>query len=215
MPKKKEDMANKILIIDDNQSVLRTLKLVLNGVFDTIVTVPDPKLIPALLQAGDVDVVLLDMNFDKVGRSGELPTLSKLDGEEGLFWLNRINEMPNAPAVVLITAFGDIDLAVRSVQQGAEDFVTKPWDNQVLIDKLKAAISKHRAKQQTATLAAQAAELHNKIEADHQLSLEELEKKHIIEVVEQENGNLVNAAERLDISRQTLYNKLKKFGILH
>lgn len=215
MPKKKEDMANKILIIDDNQSVLRTLKLVLNGVFDTIVTVPDPKLIPALLQAGDVDVVLLDMNFDKVGRSGELPTLSKLDGEEGLFWLNRINEMPNAPAVVLITAFGDIDLAVRSVQQGAEDFVTKPWDNQVLIDKLKAAISKHRAKQHTATLAAQAAELHNKIEADHQLSLEELEKKHIIEVVEQENGNLVNAAERLDISRQTLYNKLKKFGILH
>ncbi len=208
-------MANKILIIDDNQSVLRTLKLVLNGVFDTIVTVPDPKLIPALLQTGDVDVVLLDMNFDKVGRSGELPTLSKLDGEEGLFWLNRINEMPNAPAVVLITAFGDIDLAVRSVQQGAEDFVTKPWDNQVLIDKLKAAITKHRAKQQTATLAAQAAELHNKIEADHQLSLEELEKKHIIEVVEQENGNLVNAAERLDISRQTLYNKLKKFGILH
>ena len=215
MPKKEEDMANKILIIDDNQSVLRTLKLVLNGVFDTIVTVPDPKLIPALLQAGDVDVVLLDMNFDKVGRSGALPISSKLDGEEGLFWLNRINEMPNAPAVVLITAFGDIDLAVRSVQQGAEDFVTKPWDNQVLIDKLKAAITKHRAKQQTATLAAQAAELHNKIEADHQLSLEELEKKHIIEVVEQENGNLVNAAERLDISRQTLYNKLKKFGILH
>lgn len=215
MPKKKEDMANKILIIDDNQSVLRTLKLVLNGVFDTIVTVPDPKLIPALLQAGDVDVVLLDMNFDKVGRSGALPISSKLDGEEGLFWLNRINEMPNAPAVVLITAFGDIDLAVRSVQQGAEDFVTKPWDNQVLIEKLKAAITKHRAKQQTATLAAQAAELHNQIEASQQLSLEELEKKHIIEVVEQENGNLVNAAERLDISRQTLYNKLKKFGILH
>lgn len=205
MPKEERDMANKILIIDDNQSVLRTLKLVLNGVFDTIVTVPDPKLIPALLQAGDVDVVLLDMNFDA----------RKLDGEEGLFWLNRINEMPNAPAVVLITAFGDIDLAVRSVQQGAEDFVTKPWDNQVLIDKLKAAITKHRAKQQTATLAAQAAELHNQIEAEQQLSLEELEKKHIIEVVEQENGNLVNAAERLDISRQTLYNKLKKFGILH
>lgn len=195
----------KILIIDDNQSVLRTLKLVLNGVFNTVVTVPDPKLIPALLQAGDVDVVLLDMNFDA----------RKLDGEEGLFWLNRINEMPNSPAVVLITAFGDIDLAVRSVQQGAEDFVTKPWDNQVLIQKLEAAITKHRAKQQAATLAAEAASLHEQIEANQHLSLEDLEKKHILEIVDQENGNLVNAAERLGISRQTLYNKLKKFSVLH
>lgn len=195
----------KILIIDDNQSVLRTLKLVLNGVFKTVVTVPDPQLIPALLQAGDVDVVLLDMNFDA----------RKLDGEEGLFWLNRINELPNAPAVVLITAFGDIDLAVRSVQQGAEDFITKPWDNQTLIQKLEAAIEKHRAKQQTASLAAEAASLHDQIEANQQLSLDELEKKHILEIVDQEHGNLVNAAERLGISRQTLYNKLKKFGVLH
>lgn len=205
----------KILIIDDNQSVLRTLKLVLNGVFKTVVTVPDPQLIPALLQAGDVDVVLLDMNFDKVGRSGALPTSSKLDGEEGLFWLNRINEIPNAPAVVLITAFGDIDLAVRSVQQGAEDFITKPWDNQTLIQKLEAAITKHRDKQQTASLAAEAASLQDQIEANQQLSLEDLEKKHILDVVDQEHGNLVNAAERLGISRQTLYNKLKKFGVLH
>ena len=194
----------KILIIDDNQSVLRSLKLVLNGVFKTVLTMPDPKLIPALLQAGDVDVVLLDMNFDA----------RKLDGEEGLFWLNRINEIPDAPAVVLITAFGDIDLAVRSVQQGAEDFITKPWDNQTLIQKLEAAIEKHRTKHQTAILAAEAASLHDRIEADQQLSLDDLERKHIQEVVEQEGGNLVNAAERLGVSRQTLYNKLKKYGTL-
>ena len=203
----------KILIIDDNQSVLRALKLVLNGVFRTVVTVPDPKLIPALLQAGDVDVVLLDMNFDKVGSSNVLPS-SKLDGEEGLFWLNRINEMTNPPAVVLITAFGDIDLAVRSVQQGAEDFITKPWNNEVLVEKLERAIEQHRAKQQTAQLVAEAATLHDRLAADQQLSLEELEKKHILKVIEQENGNLVNAAEHLGISRQTLYNKLKKFGTL-
>lgn len=194
----------KILIIDDNQSVLRTLKLVLNGVFKTVVTTPNPKVIPIHLQADDIDVILLDMNFDA----------RKLDGEEGLYWLNRINESPNAPAVVLITAFGDIDLAVKCVQQGAEDFITKPWDNQILIQKLECAIEKHRAKQRTASLAAQAAELHDKIEADQQLSLEDMERKHILEVVNQENGNLVKAAERLDISRQTLYNKLKKFGTI-
>ncbi|MDO4496610.1 MAG: DNA-binding response regulator [Bacteroidales bacterium] len=193
--------AQKILIIDDNQSVLRSLKLVLRGVFDTVVTAPDPKLIPALLQAGDVDVVLLDMNFDS----------RKLDGEEGLFWLNRINELPHAPAVVLITAFGDIDLAVRSVQQGAEDFITKPWDNATLIDKLHKAIEKHRVKQENASLAAEAASLHDKLEAAQHLSLEEVERKHILEVVEAEGGNLVNAAECLGISRQTLYNKLKKY----
>ena len=194
----------KILVIDDNQSVLRTLKLVLKGVFKTVVTVPDPKLIPVLLRAGDVDVVLLDMNFDA----------RRLDGEEGLYWLNRIRELPSAPAVVLITAFGDIDLAVKSVQQGAEDFITKPWDNHVLISKLETAISNHRNKQQTAALAAQAASLHHQIASDRHPSLEQLEKKHILEVLAQENGNMVNASERLGISRQTLYNKLKKFGTL-
>ena len=194
----------KILVIDDNMSVLRTLKLVLNGVFRSVVTVPDPKLIPALLQAGDVDVVLLDMNFDA----------RKLDGEEGLFWLNRICAMPNAPAVVLITAFGDIDLAVRSVQSGAEDFVTKPWDNETLISKLEAAIEHHREKIATAHLAAEAESLQQTIEASQQLSLEALEKKHILEVIERQHGNLVNAADCLGISRQTLYNKLKKFGTL-
>lgn len=194
----------KILIIDDNQSVLRSLKLVLNGVFRTVVTVSDPKLIPSLLQAGDVEVVLLDMNYD----------IRKLDGEEGLFWLNRINEFPNAPAVVLITAFGDIDLAVRSVQLGAEDFITKPWNNDVLIQKLESAIVKHKERLENVRLATEAASLHEKIEADQQLSLEDLERKHIFNVIEQERGNLVNAAERLGISRQTLYNKLKKYGAL-
>ena len=84
----------------------------------------------------------------------------------------------------------------------------------MLVEKLERAIEQHRAKQQTAQLVAEAATLHDRLAADQQLSLEELEKKHILTVIEQENGNLVNAAEHLGISRQTLYNKLKKFGTL-
>lgn len=194
----------KILVVDDNQGVLRTLKLVLGKVFVSVVTVADPTLIPALLQADDVDAVLLDMNFSS----------RQLDGEEGLFWLNCISQKEHSPAVVLITAFGDIDLAVRCLQQGAEDFVTKPWENDVLIQKLETAIEKHRQRQNAASLIAQAGSLQHSMQADSQLSLEEMEKKHILQVLEQEGGNVVNTAVRLGISRQTLYNRLKKYGIV-
>lgn len=124
----------KLLIIDDNEAVLRSLKLVFAGVFDRVVAVNNPQLLPALLREGDTDAVLLDMNFDA----------RKLDGSEGLFWLERIKEMENAPAVVLITAFGDVPVAVEAMKRGAEDFVTKPWDNGELIAKLHQAMEKRR-----------------------------------------------------------------------
>lgn len=193
-----------ILVVDDNQLVLRSLKLVLKNVFRTVNTLADPKAIMGLVLSAKPDVVLLDMNFDA----------RKLDGEEGLFWLNQINSLDKSPAVVLITAFGDIDLAVRSVQQGAEDFVTKPWTNDVLIQKLENAVVNHRIKNDKAALLAKATELQGQIEADRHLNLEDMERKHILDVIEEEGGSLVNAASHLEISRQTLYNKLKKYGIL-
>ena len=85
-----------------------------------------PYLLPALLRNGDVDLVLLDMNFG-TGKQG---------GGEGLFWLDRILELKNPPAVILITAFGDIELAVSSLKKGATDFIVKPWDNENLIQAL-------------------------------------------------------------------------------
>lgn len=124
----------KILIIDDNQSVRVSLKMVLGGEFDNILAIGDPRLLPAILANGDFDAVLLDMNFDN----------SRLDGSDGLFWLARIKEMPQPPAVVLITAFGDISLAVEAMKRGGDDFITKPWDNDDLIAKLKSAIAKNR-----------------------------------------------------------------------
>lgn len=194
----------KILVIDDNTAVLSTLKIVLKSVFRTVVAVSDPQLIPALISAGDVDAVLLDMNFGS----------DKLDGQDGLFWLDRImsrSGLDNPPAVVMITAFGDVGLAVTSLKKGALDFIQKPWDNNDLIRKLQEAIAKRDA------LYAEKQKNPAAAEADEQeapSSLDEMEKLTIQRVLESSGRNLTTAAEKLGISRQTLYNKMKHHGIL-
>lgn len=190
----------KLLIIDDNEAVLRSLKLVFTGVFNHVVTVNNPQLLPALLSAGDVDAVLLDMNFDA----------RKLDGSEGLFWLGRIKECKNAPAVVLITAFGDVPLAVEAMKRGAEDFVTKPWDNEELIAKLHRAIAKRKETMADRSAVAEANIFKVRARELNNMTLEELKTDHINHMVKECGGNLTLAAARLGINRQTLYNQIKK-----
>lgn len=192
----------KLLIIDDNEAVLRSLKLVFAGVFDRVVAVNNPRLLPALLREGDTDAVLLDMNFDA----------RKLDGSEGLFWLERIKEMDNAPAVVLITAFGDVPVAVEAMKRGAEDFVTKPWDNGELIAKLYQAMAKRRERMAERAAVAQACKHNEHAKEQEYMTLEELKADHISRVVRECGGNLTHAAARLGINRQTLYNQIKKNG---
>ena len=187
----------KILVIDDNTAVLSTLRLVLKSVFRTVVAVSDPQLIPALISAGDVDAVLLDMNFGS----------DKLDGQDGLFWLDRImnrSKLDNPPAVVMITAFGDVGLAVTSLKKGALDFIQKPWDNNDLIHKLQEAIIKRNERN--------AKPQEEEEELPH--NLEEIEKQTIIRVLDSCGHNLTTAAEKLGITRQTLYNKIKHYGIV-
>lgn len=189
----------KILVIDDNAAVLTTLRMVLKSSFSTVVAVADPKLIPALISQGDVDAVLLDMNFGN----------DRLDGQDGLFWLDRImcrSGLENPPAVVMITAFGDINLAVQSLKKGALDFIQKPWDNNDLINKLTDAINKREQRINEAQAAAEASN-------DGPSTLEDMEIQTIRRVLEQSERNLSVAAEKLGVSRQTLYNKMKKYGI--
>ena len=193
----------KIAIIDDNLAVLKTLKLVLKGVFSSVITLPHPHSLPALLEGEQVDAILLDMNC----------SAQNLDGEEGLNWLKYIKSRPNSPAVVLITAFGDINLAVTSLNEGAEDFVTKPWDNNELIEKLVKAIKKRDNQRHIDTTLHEANQLKAKQESTLQMTLDEVERQHIIDTLEACRGNLVEASIRLGINRQTLYNRLKKYGI--
>jgi DNA-binding NtrC family response regulator len=108
-----------ILIVDDNPGVLSAGKLFLKRHFAVVETAKDPEAIPQILQDQRYDVILLDMNFNR----------NKNTGQEGLLWLDRILDIDPTAVVVLITAYGDVDLAVRAIKKGATDFVLKPWEN--------------------------------------------------------------------------------------
>ncbi len=187
-----------ILAIDDNEALLQTLKIILKKEFAVVGTISRPNLIAAILDGGNVDAILLDMNFDK----------GKLDCEEGLFWLDTIKQRPNPPAIILMTAFGDIDIAVRAMKNGADDFVTKPWNNSELIEKIVAAIEKRKS----ATLP-QTAEEKREEENSETSTLKELEKERLQRVLKETGRNITKSAEILGVSRRTLYNKIEKYGI--
>ncbi|MCC6410520.1 MAG: sigma-54-dependent Fis family transcriptional regulator [Saprospiraceae bacterium] len=119
-----------ILIADDNPGVLSAGKLFLKRHFSEVETIRDPEEIPALLSERRFDVVMLDMNFSR----------TKNTGEEGLFWLEKILEIDPTMVVVMVTAYGDVQLAVQAIRKGAADFVLKPWDNEKLLATLQAAL---------------------------------------------------------------------------
>ena len=119
-----------IVIIDDNEAMLVSLRMLLKNVFEDVQTSTNPNAIPTLMRRKRPEVVLLDMNF---GRGIN-------NGNEGLFWLKEIKHTEPDVAVVLFTAYADIDLAVRGIKEGASDFIVKPFENEVLIEKLRALL---------------------------------------------------------------------------
>ncbi len=129
----------RILVVDDDEDILDAARMFLKRHAAAVRTERDPGRIPGLLRDEGFDVVLLDMNFAK-GATG---------GQEGFLWLRRIREIDPEAVVVLITAFGDVGLAVRAVKEGASDFVLKPWQNEKLLATVHAALalrdSRHEA----------------------------------------------------------------------
>lgn len=190
----------KIVIADDNAGLRKSLKMVLGDEFEQVVSIGDPSMLPALTDVGDVDAVLLDMNFDN----------KVLDGSDGIRWLRRIKESPCAPAVVMITAFGDVPLAVEAMKYGAEDFVTKPWDNEELIAKIHNAIHVNSRNRSDRRMTEDARKIIGKEDQRAKMTLDELKLDHVERIVRECDGNMTMAASRLGINRQTLYNILKK-----
>ena len=121
-----------VLIVDDDPDVLTAVKLLLKTETHEIITEKNPENLNSLLQRNQVDLVLLDMNFNSAINTGN----------EGIYWLRKIKEWKPNICVIMITAYGDIDLAVRSLKEGANDFVVKPWHNEKLIDTIKALLDK-------------------------------------------------------------------------
>ena len=124
-----------ILVIDDDQDVLTAVRLLLKTEVKNVVTEKNPQNLRWLLKDA-YDVILLDMNF----------TSSINTGNEGLFWLKEIRKIKSDVSVIMITAYGDIDLAVRSLKEGATDFVIKPWHNEKLLGIIKDALRKKENK---------------------------------------------------------------------
>jgi DNA-binding NtrC family response regulator len=125
-----------ILIVDDNKGVLTSLELLLENEFSQILTASNPNQITSILSNTSVDVVILDMNF----------TTGINNGNEGLYWLNHIRQAAPHIQVVMLTAYGDVALAVKAVKCGASDFLLKPWNNQLLIQKVKEAFQMQQPK---------------------------------------------------------------------
>ena len=121
----------KLLIVDDNPSVLKALNIFLQYEFEKVKCISNPNQIHSEFQKRKYDVVLLDMNF-----AAGINT-----GNEGFYWLKEIKKIAANTQVVMFTAYGDVELAVRAVKEGATDFVLKPWDNEKMTATLKAALS--------------------------------------------------------------------------
>ena len=131
-----------ILIVDDNKSIISALEIFLGPEFDHIQGISNPNLIPSELKNVEYNLVILDMNFQAGVNTGN----------EGLYWLNQIKKSNSDISVVLITAYSDVELAVKALKQGATDFVPKPWENGKLLATVKAAIQLNFSKKEVGQL---------------------------------------------------------------
>jgi DNA-binding NtrC family response regulator len=118
-----------LLIVDENKGVLKALGLIMQNEVEKVISINDPNRINEILRTNDVDLVMLDMNF----KSGVN------NGNEGLFWMREIFKYDSNISVIIVTAFGDIELAVKAIREGAIDFILKPWDESKLLATINVA----------------------------------------------------------------------------
>lgn len=132
----------RILIVDDNRSVLSAMELLLQNEFLSVKCLSSPKRIPELLKSDSFDIIILDMNF-KAGIN---------TGNEGIFWLREIIKTDPDISVIMITAYGDVELAVKAIREGATDFILKPWENEKLLATLRSSLKLRKSRLEVSRL---------------------------------------------------------------
>ena len=137
-----ESKHGKILIVDDNEDLLKAAKMYLKRHFAHVDVEKNPEALPGLMNQEDYDVILLDMNFTKDVSSGS----------EGYYWLEKILSIDPSAVVVLITAYGDVQMAVKAIKAGATDFVLKPWENEKLLATLYSSMRLRQSRDEIETL---------------------------------------------------------------
>ncbi len=148
-----------ILIVDDNVQILNSLSILLKPEFESVTTLKKPDQVYSAMQSENFDVIMLDMNF-KAGVN---------NGNEGIFWLNEIIKIDPQAVVLMITAYGDIELAVRAIKEGATDFIPKPWDAEKLIATLKAALDLRLTRQEVVKLRGRQKQLNEDIQNQYKI----------------------------------------------
>jgi len=149
----------RILVVDDNVQILESLRILLKDEFGAIDIISKPSRISEMLWRHSYDVVMLDMNF----------AMGETTGNEGIFWLNEIKKRDPLLPIILITAYGDIELAVRAIREGATDFITKPWDPEKLIVTLNNAFRLRRSSQEVKKLKNKQQQLSEDLDRDHRM----------------------------------------------
>ena len=175
-----------VLVVEDDADVRRSARIALSSFVDRVELLASADTLEEMLAASSYEVVLLDMNFVAGERSGGA----------GLNALARGQAFDPTLAVVLMTAYGGVLLAVEALKKGAVDFVLKPWRN----DKLVAAVTAATRITQT------------RREADN-LPLDALERAAIERVLTRHEGNISTAAAALGLSRAALYRRMSKYGL--
>ena len=202
-----------VLISDRNKGLLTALVLLLQKVFSRVVTEAEPARIVEMAATGDIDIVVLDTGQN--GGSGQ---------KEHIRLVEEIVALKQNVQVVVLTNFGQSAYAMELVEAGAFDFVPKPWNNEKLLVTLRNAFQMR----QLSNALRQAGMMDGDMESDEErsgmssgkekvneriLTLEQMEKKMMKAAIKRNRGNISLAAEQLGITRQTLYNKGKKYKL--
>ncbi|HEY4787040.1 MAG TPA: sigma-54 dependent transcriptional regulator [Bacteroidales bacterium] len=132
----------RILIVDDNEELLMGLKMFLTPHVGEVVTLKNPNQLLSTIQNNNFDLILLDMNF----------TAGVNSGNEGLYWMKRVLEVDSTATIVLITGFGDVELAVKAMREGAIDFIQKSWDEEKILSSVLNAMKIRESKMEITSL---------------------------------------------------------------